>query len=246
MYSDRDDNADCSKIINFAYLGSKHAGGYLGRKEFSGSKQDGLSMYGDVVIKLDKKKFLKRGNVSFVVGNSLHRYDEKHGRSAIVDKEKGTGPDITCCGKNLALVFERAHKLKKDGWKNMVSPEQEAQMVAMDDTSMRYFEAHFHGNVGPGEIEELTYIVRTKRLGKFYSLHTLEKKKEIRDNPEIRKLYDHINIINKNPTKYGRKIDDPKLKLTIWDTVGNSISFAELTSIMEAPDSMFEEKKENE
>ena len=241
MYSNRDDNADCSKIINYAYLGSKYSGGYLARNKYSKSQIDTLDIYGNVAIKLDKKKFLRNGNVSFVVGNSLHHYDEKHGRSAIVDKARNTGPDITCCGKNLARVFKRAHELKQDGWKNMVSPEQEAQMVAKDDMTLRYFEAHFHGNVGPGEIEEITYIVKPKKTSGF-SYTNLEGKKEIKNNADIRKLYDHINIINKNPTKYGRKVNDPKLKLTIWDTVGNSISYAELISIMEAPDSMFEEK----
>ena len=237
MFSDRPDNPDCSKLINFAYLGSKTPGGALFNRTLDGFGTDFLNAYGNIVIKLDKKKFLKEGFVSFLVGNSLENYDEKHSRSAIIDKEKGTGPDITCCGKNLFNVYKRAAELKKNGWKNMLSAEQEGQLVSGADVSYRYFEAHFHGNICAREIEEVTYVLQTGKAS------SLSDKKRIRKDKNLRALYDSVNAVNQHPDIFKRD-KDKKLKLTVWDKSGNCITYPELINIMEAPDEMFKEEKE--
>lgn len=239
MFCNRTDNPDASQIINFGYLGGKKASDFVGYKSKSGTESDPLGLYGKVAIKLDKKRFIKKGgHVSFQVGNSLGNLNTKHSRSAIVDKEKGWAPDITCCGRNLYSVYKRAAELKKDGWKKMTSPEQEAKYVAVNEGSYMYFEADYQGQISSGEIEELTYIADTGII----SLKA--QKKNLRDNKEFKNLYEMVNIINNKPSEYGRE-GMPPLKLTVWDKNGHGFSFEEVISIMEADEKVFEtEKKE--
>ena len=215
------------QIGNFGYLGGKNAADYVNKNGQEKSIGDTLLAYGCVSIKLDKKKFRQRGFVSFVVGNSLHHYEEKQGRSA--EKTQGK-PDILSCGKNLYDVFKRAHELKKNDYKDMLSAEQEANFVSFDDPGYRYFEAEYQGPLGTSEMEELTYMFTKNKNVNFKNP---EDKKRIRKEGELVKLYKQINIINKNPEKYGRSKEDKKLKLTVWDANGNTISYNELIAIME-------------
>ena len=227
--------------ISFGSLGgdtAKELGAYGGPKDF-------LAAYGKVSFKLNKEKM--KGRVTFMAGNSMGHtkkdygligntsfYDLKHGRAAYIDNENGEAPDITCCGENLMAIYERARQLKENDWKDMNSAEHEAPHTIVDKPNQIYYEAHFHGQVGAAEIDEATMVMSTREKGPKWNFDRgatwKATVKDIKNNKEIRDMYDFINIINENPEIYGRQGME-ELKLTLWDLNGNMVSYDELKEI---------------
>ncbi len=228
--------------FSFGILGSKDAKGFSGN-----GSTDTCSQYGNVSLRLNKEKM--RGRATFMVGNSMGNlpklgynfYNIKHGRSVFT--ENGVKPDIAACGANLYRTYKRAKALKANNWKDLLSPEKEALEVAKDKKYkdayiQQYFEAQFHGQVGPGEVDEVTMIMSKKDsdskvdnaqwdFSKKEDLMALKKNKSVRD------IYDTVNIINKNPKAYDR-VGMEEMKVTLWDCHGNTLSYDDLKFIMES------------
>ncbi len=217
----------------FGILGGQNA------KEFSGyGGDDACKQYGTVSIKLKKDKM--RGRVTFTCGNSMGQkkdskfltppdfYDIKKARDVFGE------PDLGNCGDNLYDIYFRAKELRKNGYENMGSAEQEALQVINDKEFQKYFEAQFHGQVGAAEIEELT-VVLSKKEGsdEKWDFSKKEDLEQIKKLPNVKKIYDSVNIVNKNPVEYGRTAEDGEMKVTLWDCNGNTLTFDDLKFIME-------------
>ncbi|MBQ9444400.1 MAG: hypothetical protein IJU43_08895 [Lachnospiraceae bacterium] len=227
--------------IAFGSLGgdtAKELGAYRGPVDF-------LAAYGKVSFKLNKDRM--KGRVTFMAGNSMGMskkdygligntsfYDIKHGRAAYIDDENGEAPDITCCGENLIAIYERARALKANDWKDMNSAEHEAPHTIVDKPNQIYYEAHFHGTVGAAEIEEATMVMSKRENKPNWNFEHGEGWKktadEIKNDKEIKGMYDCINIINAHPEAYGREGME-EMKLTLWDLNGNMVSYDELKQI---------------
>ena len=212
-----------------------------------GGDVDFLAAYGKVSFKLNKDRM--KGRVTFMAGNSMGMskkdyglightdfYDLKHGRAAYIDDANGEAPDVTCCGENFMAIYERARALKAKNWEGMDSAEHEAPHTIVDKPFQIYYEAHFHGTVGAAEIEEAT-MVMSERQGK--PKWNFDRKgnwnqtvKDIKNDKEIKGMYDCINIINAHPEVYGRQGME-EMKLTLWDLSGNMVSYDELKQIFE-------------
>ena len=211
-------------------------------KEFSGfGSTDACKQYGKVSIKLKKDKM--KGRTTFVCGNSMGHtqnyvgmlgfdfYCVKKARDAFPENGK---PDLSGCGDNLYDMYRRAKKLSENDWKDLKSPEQEALEVITDKDFQKYFEAQFHGQVGASEMEELTMVMSKKgKSNEMWDFSNIKDLENIKNDPEVRKIYDAVNIVNKNPAEYGRTAEDGELKLTLWDCRGNTVTFDDLKFIME-------------
>ncbi|MBO4899617.1 MAG: hypothetical protein J5509_04945, partial [Lachnospiraceae bacterium] len=229
--------------IAFGSLGgdtAKELGAFGGDKDF-------LASYGKVSFKLNKDRM--KGRVTFMAGNSMgmskkdygligytNFYDLKHGRAAYIDDENGEAPDVTCCGDNFMAIYERARQLKKDNWKGMESAEHEAPQTIVDKQFQIYYEAHYHGTVGAAEIEEATMVMSERQDAPNWNFDRGagwdKTKKAIKNDKEIKEMYDCINIINAHPEVYGRQGME-EMKLTLWDLSGNMVSYDELKQIFE-------------
>lgn len=222
------------EAISFGILGGKNA------KEFSGiGGTDACRQYGTVSIKLKKDKM--RGRATFTCGNSqgtkstpelpqpgISFYEMKRARDVFGE------PDISNCGDNLADIYFRAKELKENGYKDIKSAEQEALHVISDRPKQKYFEVQFHGQVGASEIEELTVMMSVKEGNKGnWDLSNLQDLEEIKQDPDVRKVYDAVNIVNAHPEEYGRTAEDGEMKVTLWDCHGNTLTFDDLKFIME-------------
>ncbi len=231
------------EAFSFGILGGKNA------KEFSGyGSSDACRQYGTVSIKLKKDKMA--GRATFTCGNSmgsitddnlymknLSFYDVKHARSVHGDI------DISCCGENLSAIYFRAKNLKENGYKDIKSAEQEALKVIGDRGVQMYFEAQLHGQVGAAEIDELTIVMSRKgqKKGRIeddenapkWDFSKMEDLEAIKNDPDVKNVYDAVNIVNKNAAEYGRTPEDGEMKVTLWDCYGHTITFDDLKFIME-------------
>ncbi len=211
-------NQNC---IGFGSLGGLTAKDYL----CYGENVDINQGYGNLSFRMDKDAL--KGHISFVSGASAHHYDHKYGRSAFVDDVNGEAPDITLCGDNLPAIYKRAKELEEKNWEGMKSSEQEAKYTTTDHAEHPYFECCFHGNVGPAQIVEATYILSSKD----FDLRKMDSVREALNNQEFKDLYERIKVINNNPGAYGRE-GKPELMLTVWDLRGNQLSYNDVKSIL--------------
>ncbi|MCR5155438.1 MAG: hypothetical protein K6C96_01995 [Butyrivibrio sp.] len=229
---------DPKNCLSFGSLGARTSEGLCGNRP----GVDPVRCYGDTTIRLNKQKM--KGRVSFVCGNSkggtssenldmpqFDYYDIKHGRAAYVDKKAGHGPDIKACGENLPSIYKRAKELKANNWEGIKDGGSEAPVTITDNRTFTYYEAHYHGNVGVAEIDEVSFILNGASLN-LKNMTDIDMKYYLVDNKDFRDLYDHINIINKNPEVHDREgMGD--LKLSVWDTYGNTMTFEEVKALME-------------
>lgn len=231
------------KTISFGSLGANNAEGIFNSQN---PGNDPVSPYGNVSFRLNKEKM--KGRVSFVCGNSkgatrnpgnyglksgygLDYYDIKHSRAAYIDEKEGHAPDITACGENLEAVYRRAKELKANNWEGLQDGGREAVKTITDHPQYIYYETHYHGNVGVAELDEVTFILNRSKVDLTKaSEYVIEN--EITKDPGCRELYDHINIINKNPKIYGRE-GMKELKFTIWDTYGHTWDYEKVKEMME-------------
>ena len=229
------------EAFSFGILGGKNA------KEFSGfGKGDACEQFGTVSFKLKKDKMA--GRATFTCGNSMGQikdedlymkslsfYDVKHARSVHGDI------DIAGCGANLSAIYFRAKALKENDYKDIQSAEQEALTVIGDRGIQKYFEAQLHGQVGAAEIDELTIVMSNKEKKKReddeetpkWNFSKMEDLEAIKNNPDVKQIYDAVNIVNKNAEEYGRKPEDGDIKVTLWDCYGHTVTFEDLKFIME-------------
>ncbi len=237
------------EAFSFGILGGKNA------KEFSGfGSFDACRQFGKVSMRLNKEKM--RGRATFTCGNSMgsieddkipgmhsvNFYNIKRARSVYDDI------DISNCGNNLASIYFRARNLKENDYKDLQSAEQEALKVIHDRGNQMYFECQFHGQVGPAEIDELTIVMSNKIESKsamtealkqrdmsvpMWDFSKMEDLDELKKSPDIKSVYDTVNIINKHPEEYGRDPQGEEMKVTVWDCYGHTISFDDLKFIME-------------
>ncbi len=232
------------QCLSFGSLGADDAKGIL----VGAGGSDPVSMYGNITIRLNKEKM--KGRVTFVCGNSkgevnstnaglggdvtLDFYDVKHGRAAYIDEKAGHAPDITACGMNLEKIYKRAKELEARNWEGLQDGGREAVTTITDKPQCSYFETHYHGNVGVAELDEVTFILNRGMPINLAKANEYTLEKNIEQDEDLRELYDYINIVNKNPKIYGREgMDD--LKLTVWDTYGNTMSFEDIKKRMEKP-----------
>ena len=221
------------EAISFGILGANSA------KEFSGyGSTDSCAQYGKVSVKVNKEKM--RGRATYTCGNSLGSYtspkflypfsfyDIKKARDVFGE------PELANCGANLADMYFRAKQLKENDWKDIKSAEQEALQVISDRAQQKYFEVQYHGQLGAAEIEEMTVILsRCESDPHDWDFSKKEDLEAVKNNTDVKKVYDAVNIVNANPTEYGRTAEDGDIKVTVWDCHGNTISYDDLKFIME-------------
>ena len=220
------------EAFSFGILGGNTA------KEFSGyGSKDSCAQYGTVSVKLNKEKMW--GRATFICGNSMGSYkashaypfsfyDVKHARDIFGQQ------DLANCGANLKDMYFRAKQLKENDWKDIKSAEQEALNVITDKEYQKYFEAQLHGQVGAAEIEEMTVILsRSEKDARDWDFSNMDDINAVKEHPDVKKVYDAVNVVNAHPEEYGRTAEDGDIKVTIWDCHGNTISFDDLKYIME-------------
>ena len=196
--------------LTFVYMAGKNADEYQGKNDY----QPIVGGYGSVAIKLNKEKVKHRCGV--IAGNSLYNYDKQKARSL-------ENPDILGVGMNLSEIYERATAIKAG--KKMLSAEQEANFLS---APYKYFEGEVVGRVAAQDIDELTFHAHWDLPRDLAGL-----REEFADMEELKKLYQQVNLVNKEPKKYDR-VGMPPLQLTVWGKNGVTVTYHELKLIFGA------------
>jgi len=198
-------------LFNFGYAGGKDA------TEYQGYSFDDLKYYGNISVKLNKKKH--KDYTGFIVGNSYSNYE-------VVKTRAITDPDILAVGKNLWNVYDRAIKVKNG--EKLLSAEQEANEIGMYQFKS-YLECHFSKRIDAENIDEITLMYTDRKLPKDKAgiIETISNDKSYRE------LYNYVKYINENPESFGRREDDPPIKITIWTNDKRTIDFDGVKYIFE-------------